>query len=140
MSWQRLDTKLYRGPLVLTRLFNPDPTSYLRGAPPFIECWALLDTGATDSIVDSEQIARRLMLETYDTRRLAVAGRVRAEAPVHEVGIRLPEHPFPEKRIRVAGMKLPGPFWMLIGMDLIEGTRLSLECGPEGRWLRWEPL
>jgi hypothetical protein len=37
-------------------------------------------------------------------------------------------------------MTLPGPFWMLIGMDLLDGTRLAMECRGSERWLRWEPL
>jgi predicted aspartyl protease len=146
MSWQQLDDRLYAGPLVRVRLHDPSVARRRKTATAeqrivsFVECWALIDTGATHSIVDTDQVAQRLELRVHDTHRLTLAGRARAQAPVHEVELEVPDHPFPTRRVRVASMALPGPFWMLIGMDLLDGTRLSLECGPSGRWLRWEPL
>jgi predicted aspartyl protease len=143
VTWHQLNNRLYDGPLVLTRLHAPrrrQATSAERDAPAFVECWALLDTGATHSIIDSVEVAQRLALRSFDTHRMRLAGSLRAEAPVHEVFLELPDHPFPQRRVRVASMKLPGPFHMLIGMDLLKSTRLSLECGPDGHWLRWEPL
>jgi hypothetical protein len=135
VSWQRLDDRRYAGPLVQVLL---SPTGAQPAAP--LACTALIDTGATHSIVDSEQVAGPLRLRTIDLHRLAVAGHQRAEVPVHELWLDLPDHPFPARRVRVASMRLPGPFQMLIGMDLLQGSRLSLELGANGHWLRWEPL
>lgn len=148
MSWHRLPEGLYRGPLVVTRLRDPRRNA-APGIPPFLECWALLDTGATHSIVDVGQIAERLDLRVHDQRRMAVAGastHVASAAdtaplrPVYEVGVAFPDFDFEERTVRVSGMTLPGPFWMLIGMDLLDGTRLAMECRGSERWLRWEPL
>ncbi len=139
MSWHRLP-ELYEGPVVIARLF--DPSARLRGddSPAFVECWALLDTGATHSVIDTEQVVGRLGLAQHDRRYMAGADRAHEHTPVYEAGVSFPDFGFPRRRVRMTGMKLPGPFWMLIGMDLLRNTRLAMEWRQEARWLRWESL
>lgn len=143
MTWHRLPDDVYRGPVVVARVHAPEPPQHA-GAPGrvarFVECWALLDTGATHSVIDVAQVAARLRLPTHDHRHLALADRDAAPTPVHEVGVSFPDFPFPTRHVRVSALRLPGPFWMLVGMDLLDGTRLALEWRGRDRWLRWEPL
>jgi hypothetical protein len=124
----------YDGPLVQARLQHPD-----QPATPALTCAALLDTGATHTIVDLERVVAALGLPQRDLQRLRVAG-ARAEMPVYEVMLTLPDLPFAPRRLRVGGMALPAPFAALLGMDLMKGTRLAIEWGAQERWVRWERL
>ncbi|HMV66476.1 MAG TPA: retropepsin-like aspartic protease [Myxococcota bacterium] len=124
----------YDGPRLPARALHPD-----RPGAPGLDLVALLDTGATHSVVDLDRVVAGLGLAQRDVQRLRVAG-ARAEVPTYEVMLSLPDLPFPTRRLRVAGMQLPEPFAMLLGMDLMRGTRLALEWRDDGRWLRWEPL
>lgn len=144
-GWRRLDAALYEGPVVLVRVYDLDLDARRQRAPEgarltsFVECWALVDTGATHSAIDPERVATALELKTYDRRRMVLPDRGVADVPVHEVAVVFPDFPLPRRNVRVSGMRLPGPFWMLVGMDLLQGTRLELDVRGKERWMRWAP-
>lgn len=144
MTWQRLDRSDYAGPIVAASIRVPRTvpltTPLGEPLPDTVQCLALLDTGATHSILDLDHVAATLQLQAHDTRRMAFAGLSRAEAPVYEVGVSFPDFPLPERMIRVSGLRLPGPFALLVGVDLLRGTRFAMEWSDDGPWLRWEPL
>lgn len=139
-GWHRLDERTWDGPVVAALVHAERPRASGDPRPVVIECRALIDTGATHTIIDQARVAELLGLQQLDRRRLALAGAQRAEVPVHDVPVTFPDFPLPTRRVRVAAMTLPGPITMLVGMDLLQGTRLAFEFGPQGRWLRWEPL
>lgn len=130
-----MDDAAYRGPLVQAELSSLSPEA----ADPVL-CRALIDTGAHTSIVDVDRVVGRLGLPQLDVSRLELAGRGRTEVAIVEVGLWFPDFGFARRRARVASLALPAPFCMLVGMDLLEGSRLALEVGTDGHWLRWEPL
>lgn len=136
-SWHRLDGTAYDGPIVVARVAPARPRP---GWPPFVECPALLDTGATHSVLDLPRVARTLGLTPVDARRMRVAGPTPVELPVVEAVVTFPGFALPARHLRVGAVDLPPAFALLIGMDLLDGTRLAMEWGPEGRWLRWERL
>ncbi len=127
------------------RVFDLDLGARRRHAPDgarltsFVECWALIDTGATHSAIDPEHVAAPMALTTYDTRRMVLPNRALAETSVHEVGVSFPDFVLERRTVRVSSMRLPGPFWMLVGMDLLDGTRLELDVRGRERWIRWTP-
>jgi predicted aspartyl protease len=132
--WIRLDHSDYDGPLVRVVVANPD-----RPDLPALAARALLDTGATHTVLDAAAAAA-LQLRGLDVHRTRVAGAGRAEGIVHAPVLSFPDHPFPSRRVRVSAMPLPSAFQLLLGMDLLRGARLALEWGDGARWLRWEPL
>ncbi|MCB9679995.1 MAG: hypothetical protein H6733_00860 [Alphaproteobacteria bacterium] len=138
-SWQRLDPTLNPGPVVRARIVDLDASARV-GTDHVVDCWALIDTGASHSVVDNERVARVLGLQEYDRRRMALAEQGLVELPVYEVAVSFPDFTLPEQVVRVSGMRLPGPFWMLIGMDLLDRTRLELDVRGDERWLRWTPV
>lgn len=144
-GWRRLDAALYEGPLVLARVHDLDIDERRRRAEEgarlttFVECWALIDTGATHSAVDPEKIASPMELRAYDRRRMVLPDRGVADLTVHEVSVVFPDFGIPRRTVRVSSMRLPGPFFMLVGMDLLEGTRLELDVRGRERWIRWTP-
>lgn len=144
-GWVRLDRELYAGPLVRARVHDLDLRRRQEAAPPGLRltatvgCWALIDTGATHSGIDPDAIVTPLELRLHDVRSLVLAGRGRVETPVHEVAVDFPDFPVPRRIVRVSAMRLPGPFSLLVGMDLLAGTRLELDLRGEACWLRWRP-
>lgn len=145
-GWIRLDRELYAGPLVRARVHDLDLRRRQEAAPPgmrltaTVGCWALIDTGATHSGVDPDAIVAPLDLRPHDTRRMVLAERGRVETAVHEVAIDFPDFPVPRRIVRVSAMRLPGPFSVLVGMDLLAGTRLELDLRGAECWLRWRPV
>lgn len=136
MAWHLLDPTVFPGPCVRVRLADAEG-GRSDGA---LDGWALLDTGATHSVVDVERVVGPLRLRTLDLRTLALAGSAGVEAPVYAVAAAFPDHPVPDRSLRVSALRLPAPLLMLVGLDLLDGTRLAMELSGTDRWLRWEPL
>ena len=135
-DWVRL-LPGWDGPLVRAALVAPPGTAHPLAR---LDVTALVDTGATHTIVDTTRVAEALALRAVDRQVLRVAGRDRAAMPVCEVGLAFPDFSFPLRRVRVGALDLPPPFAVLIGMDLLDGTRLALEWRAGARWMAWEPL
>jgi predicted aspartyl protease len=138
--WHRLDGTAYDGPLVVARIARPavppDPAW-----PSYIELPALIDTGATHSIVDPDRVAGPLGLRHVDHRRMRVAGPGgRTTMPVFEAAVHFPAFRLPRRVLNLGATQLPPAFGLLIGMDLLEGTRMAIEWARDGRWLRWETI
>ncbi len=131
--WIRL-AEGYDGPRV--RALAVAPT----GAHPPLPVLALIDTGATGTLIDRRRVAHPLGLRAVDRQVVRTAGREPATMDVHELGLRFPDFPVPGRVLRVGAVDLPQPFAVLVGMDLLEGTRLALEWRAGERWLRWEPI
>lgn len=135
-DWVRL-LEGWAGPLIRVRLTSPP-----EAARPLVtlDVTGLLDTGATTTLVDRARVVEPFGLPILDREILHVAGRDRAAVHVFELGIDFPDFAFPLRRRRVGAMALPPPFAVLIGMDLLRGTRMAIEWDDDGRYLAWEAL
>lgn len=134
MSWFRLDPDLHPSPLVRVEVHDLDA----RGpAPRALRAWGLIDTGASHSAVDLEAVTQALDLRVHDHRTMVLAEHGATRLPVHEVALAFPDFDLPRRVVRVSSMRLPGPFVVLLGMDVLDGTRLELDVRGGERWLRW---
>lgn len=142
MSWVR-GLPGWPGPLVRARLVDPAaPHRRARAAAGepvvhAVDVLALLDTGATHSIVDLEHVANPLSLRALDTRRMVQADRGAVDLPVFELDLETTDFALPRRPLRVGGASLPGPFALLLGMDALEGTHLEIAVRDGGMWVRW---
>ncbi|MCB9664729.1 MAG: hypothetical protein H6732_11495 [Alphaproteobacteria bacterium] len=109
------------------------------GQPP-LTCRALLDTGASHSAVDLERVAVPLGLPRLDRRWMVLAEHGAVEVDVHEVGLRFPQVDLPRWWGRVHAMRLPRAFEVVVGMDVLDGTRLEVEVRGGVRRVRWSLL
>lgn len=131
------------GPLVRVRLHDP-AVAHRRARAPHgtpvvhaVDVLGLVDTGATHSIVDLAHVVGPLELVTHDTRRMIQADHGPLDLPVVEVDLELPDFPLPRRTLRAGGGNLPGPFAILLGMDVLDGTHLELATVDGASWLRW---
>ncbi len=102
-----------------------------------VDVLALIDTGATHSIVDLAHVATPLSLRAMDTRRMVQADRGAVDLPVFELELDLPDFGLPRRALRVGGANLPGPFAILLGMDALDGTHLEITAKDGASWVRW---
>lgn len=137
-AWHPLDPEYYRGPVVRVVLGTP-PEPHHR--PRKIEGMALIDTGATHSMLDFQRVATPLGLRAVDHETMRFAGpRGPRDVPVYEAALAFPDFDLPSRIHRISGIDLPGPFIALIGMDLLNNTRFSLHWSDDGCFLHWTSI
>lgn len=103
-----------------------------------LTCWGVIDTGASQTTVDLEKVIEPLGLLLLDAHEVHSVG---SKAPIsvnqYWGRIAFPDFPFAPRQLKLIGMPLAGPFFALIGMDLLADTRFSYDG--RGSWFTWEP-
>jgi hypothetical protein len=132
-GWQRLDPTRYAGPVL-------DVTVCAAAGGPALPVRALLDTGASHTMIDTVRVAAALALPVREHRPMRLGASPHPALPVHAVDLLVPRHGITRRGLLAASMSLPDAFEVLIGMDALARSRVALQLGDDAWWLLWEDL